>query len=208
MSKTITIKQLDTGYIVQLYESDSLVSQHAATSNDGMISKVRKLLEIDRRSTQIRNVHDTRTTEKSGHILANKPKYGILTELPGKWPIKKDECLVPELVPLPNNQKVIYAETQDNRVMLKYRSAYVYTTWAEIADLILTTTKGNELANVPLEFASNQKTAIRALMIAVRDCNLKPGDSVNLDPDKDFRKQLNRSSMPEYERGTLEDVIT
>jgi len=42
-------------------------------------------------------------------------------------------------------------------------------------------------------------------MIAVRN-GLKPRSSVELDPDKDFRSILNRTSIHEYERGTLESV--
>lgn len=42
-------------------------------------------------------------------------------------------------------------------------------------------------------------------MIAVRN-GLKPGGSVELDPDKDFRPMLNRTSSIEHERGTLEQV--
>ena len=43
-------------------------------------------------------------------------------------------------------------------------------------------------------------------MIAVRNW-LKPGDSVELDPDKDFRPILKRPSTIEHERGTLEHVF-
>ena len=65
---------------------------------------------------------------------------------------------------------------------------------------------GSELLHVPSGvFSSNQRTCIRQFMIAVRE-GLKPGDSVELDPDKDYRRLLNGSSISEYERGTLESV--
>lgn len=43
-------------------------------------------------------------------------------------------------------------------------------------------------------------------MIAVRN-GLKSGDSVELDPDKDFRPILNRPPIIENERGILKHVF-
>lgn len=203
MKKTIIVQKLDTGYLITLNEDETRVSDHALTSPDGMVAKIRELFDIGAKSAQHKK------TPKITDTTLPKIKYGILGELPGKWPIKKEEFLVPDPVPLPNNQKVTFLETHDKRLNLKYRSANVYTTWDEIYHLLgKWKIPNDELIGILPDTPSNSKTAIRQFMIAVRDWNVKPGSSMDLDPDKDFRKQLNRSSMPEYERGTLEEVIT
>lgn len=204
MKKTIIVQKLDTGYLITLNEDETRVSDHAMTSADGMVAKIRELFDIG-----TKNAHRKKTTEIINKPTSEKIKYGILSELPGKWPIKKEDCLVPDPVPLPNNDKVTFLETGDSRLNLKYRSANVYTSWDEIGQLLgWCHIPGDELKIVPDELASNSKTAIRQFMIAVRDWDVKPGSSIDLDPDNDFRPMLNRSSAHEYERGTLEEVIT
>lgn len=221
---TVTIEKLDTGYLI---ESDE--QRFALTSNDVMIAKVRELLNISRRirpsvptesTEQIKSeiphqipepTPPTTTKLKDAMVEAkhNNLKYGILSNFTenGKWPIKKEDFIVPELISIPANEKVKYAETEDGRILIEYQSGRVYTAWEEIIGMLSTIKPGSELLNVPHGFSSNQRTCIRQFMIAVRDNGIKPGNSIDLDPDKDFRKQLDRSSQPEYEAGTLKEVL-
>ena len=198
MAKTITIHQLDTGYLILSEEG-----QHAITSNDVMIAKVRDIFGIQQRrqpQTTEENIDTTPTKAPE-----NRPRFGILSELAGTWPINTCDYMVPDPVPLPNNQKVTYFETVDGRLLIKYRTTGVNTTFEEIQLLLDTSEEGSELKHIPSEMSSNYKTCIRQFMIAVR-AGLKSGDSVDLDLDKDFRPVLNRTSVHEYERGTLKDV--
>lgn len=197
MEKVI-IKRLDSGYTVQLENEDEVLACHATSSNDGMIARVRELFGINRKA-----IINKAVCEKKKN---NHPTYGILTELPGKWPIKKSEQLVPEVVPIPNNDLTKYAETLDGRLLIEYRTNKIYTNWDEISKMVLNSTPKYEMEVIPTDMSSNSRTAIRQFMIATRDYGVVPGLSVELDPDKDYRLQLNRNSMPEYERGTLETV--
>lgn len=198
MSKTITINQLDTGYLIESEES-----KHAITSHDAMISKIRELLGITRRthSKTIKPMVDTITTERPVGL----PKFGILSEQTGTWPINMGDYMVPDAVPLPINEQVTYFETFDGRLLIKYRNTSVNTTFDEINQLLNMSNVDNELQHVPQELSSNHRTCIRQFMIAVRG-GLKPGDSVELDPDNDFRPLLSRPSTIGLERGTLKDV--
>lgn len=199
MSKIVTIYQLDTGYLIETENSE-----HAITSKDGMIAKVSELLGISRPK------RDTNTKAPLGTPTEQKPvtalPFDILSPLAGTWPINKGEYMVPDAVPLPNNERVKYFETIDGRILIKYKSSKIYTTFNEINKLLDMCRAGNELEHVPPEYSSNQRTCIRQFMIAVRN-GLKPGDSVELDPDKDFRPILKRPSTIEHERGTLEQVF-
>lgn len=183
MSKTLTIQQLDTGYLIETEES-----KHAITSHDVMIAKIRELLGITRRkhSKTIEPTIDTITTTKPVCL----PRFGILSEQTGTWPINRGDYLVPDAVPLPINEKVTYFETFDGRLLIKYRNTSVNTTFDEIKQLLNMSNVDNELKHVPQELSSNHRTCIRQFMIAVRG-GLKSGDSVELDPDKDFRPLLN-----------------
>lgn len=198
MSKIVTISQLDTGYLIETEES-----KHAITSKDNMIAKVRELLGISR--PKLGNKANVPVITPMEQKPAITLQFGILSSLPGTWPINKSDYMVPDAVPIPNNEKVKYFETFDSRLLIKYRSSKVYTTFDEINQLLDMSGVDNELEHVPLELSSNQRTCIRQFMIAVRE-GLKAGDSVDLDPDKDFRPVLNRTSTIEYERGTLERV--
>ena len=198
MSKIVTIYQLDTGYLIETEESE-----HAITSKDNMIAKVRELLGISRpkQGKKVEAPVITPVVQKP----AITPQFGILSALAGTWPINAGDYMVPDAVPIPNNENVKYFETIDGRILIKYKSSEIYTTFDEINQLLDMSDVNYELKYVPKEFSSNQRTGIRQFMIAVRD-GLKPGDSVDLDPDKDFRPVLNRPSTIEYERGTLERV--
>ena len=198
MSKIVTIYQLDTGYLIETEDSE-----HAITSKDNMIAKVRELLGISRPK-------QAKTTEAPTIIPAEQkpataPHFGILSELVGTWPINRGDYMVPDAVPIPNNERVKYFETFDGRILIKYKSSKIHTTFDEINRLLDISRVDNELEHVPQRFSSNQRTCIRQFMIAVRE-GLKPGDSVELDPDKDFRPILKRPSTIEHERGTLEQV--
>lgn len=143
---------------------------------------------------------------------SNNQKYGILEpafEGIG-WPIKQSEFIVPELIKTPLNENVRYAEAEDGRILVEYKQGRnigrVYSTWEEIDTMLFKTKPGSELLVVKAgDFTGSQRTAIRQFMIGVR-AGLKKGDSVEIDPDKDFRPMLNRSSVVEGERGTLESV--
>ena len=198
MSKRVTIYQLDTGYLIESEESE-----HAITSKDNMIAKVQELLGISRpKQVKKTEVPVTYPTEQKP---ATAPQLGILSELVGTWPITRGDYMVPDAVPLPNNERVKYFETVDGRILIKYKSSKIYTAFDEINKLLDMSRVDNELENVPPEYSSNQRTCIRQFMIAVRN-GLKPGDSIELDPDKDFRPILKRPSIIEHERGTLERV--
>lgn len=203
---TVTITQLDTGYLIESAEQ-----RFALTSNDTMIAKVRELLNIPRRQRPSTPIEPTKPKTKPDETtpqISDKQKYGIITPLieNGKWPIKKSDYLVPELISIPNNEKVKFAETSDKRIVIEYDSGRVFTTWDEITDMFSKINKGSELLHVPVGFSRNQRTCIRQFMIAIRK-GLRAGDSIHLDPDKEFRKQLDRSSQPEYESGTLKEDI-
>ena len=217
--KTLIITKLDTGYYL---ESDD--EKHGISSNDKLIAKIRDIFDISTTSKK-RNEVDKPIVKSTNPIQPKPPtttklkdaldikkgslKFGIITSHNenGKWPIKQSDYLVPELISIPNNEKVTYAETLDQRIVVEYKTGKIYTTWDEITNMLSEIDTGNELLHVPVGFSSNQRTCIRQFMIAVRDNGLKAGDSVNLDPDKDFRKQLHISSAIEYERGTLKEVM-
>lgn len=200
MHRTITIQQLDTGYFIQAEDREQSitspneiikkVSEHGITSNDAMIAKVRELLGISYKKTV-----------QSKPVPEHTEVYLKLLDTN----INKSHFLVPEGVPLPNNKGVLFQETRDGRVLLTYKNGRVVTSFPEIKHLIDISDENKELEHVPTNLSSNQRTCIRQFMIAVK-LGLKPCDSLTLDPDKDFRRMLNRSSMPEYERGTLERV--
>jgi hypothetical protein len=212
----VIITKLDSGYLVS---SENEV--HSILSKDKMIAKVRELLDIsttpkkkisnDVQTTSLvtQSPHPTITKEQIDDTKSNDIRCGILSDFTDSknWPIKQSECLVPELISIPTNENVRYAETSDERIHIKYKTGRINTTWAEITGMLDKIKPGSELLHVPPGFSSNQRTCIRQFMLAIRE-GLKPGDSVELDPDKDFRKQLDRSSQPEYERGTLKEIIT
>lgn len=198
MSKIVTIYQLDTGYLIETEDSE-----HAITSKDGMISKVRELLGISRPKQEKNAEAPTITPTEQKPITT--PQFGILSALAGTWPINRGDYMVPDAVPIPNNENVKFFETFDGRILIKYKSSKIYTTFDEINQLLAISRVDNELEHVSQDFSSNQRTCIRQFMIAVRN-GLKPGDSVELDPDKDFRPILKRPSTIEHERGTLEQV--
>ena len=186
MSKIVTIYQLDTGYLIKTEDSE-----HAITSTDGMISKVRELLGISR-PKQVKKIEAPATTPSEQKPVTT-PQFGILSALAGTWPINRGDYIVPDAVPIPNNERVKFFETFDGRILIKYKSSKIYTAFDEINRLLDTSRVDNELEHVPKEFSSNQRTCIRQFMIAVRN-GLKPGGSVELDPDKDFRPILKRQS--------------
>ena len=224
----VSIVKLDSGFLII-----SGNERHSISSNDKLIAKVRELLNIpvthkkklvDKSTATEMQTPEMQTTKisktiKQPPITTNLKdaldmkkgnlKFGIITSHNenGKWPIKQSDYLVPELISIPNNEKVTYAETLDQRIVVEYKTGKIYTTWDEITNMLSEIDTGNELLHVPVGFSSNQRTCIRQFMIAVRDNGLKAGDSVNLDPDKDFRKQLHMSSAIEYERGTLKEVM-
>jgi hypothetical protein len=198
MLKTVTIYQLDTGYLIKTEDSE-----HAITSKDNMIAKVSELFGISR-PKQVKKI-EAPATIPTEQKTATAPQFGILSALAGTWPTNMDDYMVPDAVPIPNNEKVKYFETFDGRILIKYKSSKIYTTFDEINRLLDMSRVDNELEHVTQEFSSNQRTCIRQFMIAVRN-GVKPGDSVELDPDKDFRPILKRPSTIEHERGTLERV--
>lgn len=229
----LIITKLDTGFLLTMDKE-----QHAITSHDKMISKVGELFntrskytiaspdEISETKTPIETTANTNHV-KTDSVLANVPtkinksdippaannqRYGILESLDdnSKWPIKKSDFIVPELISIPTNENVRFAETEDSRLLIEYKSGRnvgrVYTTWDEINTMLFKSKPGSELLQVKSgDFASGQRTAIRQFMIGVR-AGLKKGDSVGLDPDRDFRPLLKQSSVIEGERGTLEAV--
>ncbi|MCK5138236.1 MAG: hypothetical protein KAQ85_00200 [Thermodesulfovibrionia bacterium] len=168
-----------------------------------MISKVRELLGISRPKQEKNAEAPTITPTEQKPITT--PQFGILSALAGTWPINRGDYMVPDAVPIPNNENVKFFETFDGRILIKYKSSKIYTTFDEINQLLAISRVDNELEHVSQDFSSNQRTCIRQFMIAVRN-GLKPGDSVELDPDKDFRPILKRPSTIEHERGTLEQV--
>ena len=198
MSKIVTIYQLDTGYLIESEDSE-----HAITSKDNMIAKVRELLGITRPKQEKRT--EVPATIPSEQKPATAPQFGILSDLAGTWASTKGDYMVPDAVPIPNNENVKFFETVDGRILIKYKSSEIYTTFDEINQLLDMSDVNHELQHAPKEFSSNQRTCIRQFMIAVRN-GLKPGGSVELDPDKDFRPILKRPSTIEHERGTLEQV--
>lgn len=219
----VLIVKLDSGFLISTKNE-----RHSIASNDKLIAKVRELLNIpvthkkklvDKPAATEMQTTEIPTTIKQPPTTTNlkdaldlkkgNSKFGIITSHNenGKWPIKQSDYLVPELISIPNNEKVTYAETLDQRIVIGYKTGKIYTTWDEITDMLSKIDTGDELLHVPVGFSSNQRTCIRQFMIAVRDYGLNAGDSVNLDPDKDFRKQLDRSSTIEYECGTLKEVM-
>ena len=198
MSKIVTIYQLDTGYLIETEDSE-----HAITAKDSMIAKVRELLGITRPKQEKKT--EVPATIPSEQKPTTAPQFGILSALAGTWPINKGDYIVPDAVSIPNNEKVKYFETFDGRILIQYKSSKIYTTFDEINKLLDMSRVDNELEHVPPEYSSNQSTCIRQFMIAVRN-GLKPGGSVELDPDKDFRPILSRPSTIEHEHGTLEQV--
>lgn len=197
MSKTIIIHQLDTGYLVE-----SKDSKHAITSKDSMIAKVRELLGISRQKQEVKK--EIPNTIPAKEQPATAPQLDNTSVLADTTHINKGEYMVPDAVPLPNNEKVTYFETLDGRLLIKYQTTSILTTFDEINQFLIGCKEGDEFKIIPLELSSKRKTCLRQFMIAVRN-GLKPGDSIDLDPDKDFRP-LNISSNIEYERGTLELV--
>ena len=198
MSKIVTIYKLDTGYLIETENSE-----HAITSNDSMVAKVRELLGITQ-SKQDKKI-EAPATIPTEQKPVKASQFGILSALSGAWPINAGDYMVPDAVPIPNNERVKYFETFDGRILIKYKSSKIYTTFDEINQLLDMSRVDNELEHIPHEYSSNQRTCIRQFMIAVSN-GLKPGDSVELDPDKDFRPILKRPSTIEHERGTLEQV--
>ena len=198
MSKIVTIYQLDTGYLIETEDS-----KHAITSKDSIITKVRELLGITRSKQDIKM--EAQATIPTEQKPGAAPQFGILSPLAGTYPINAGDYMVPDAVPIPNNERVKYFETFDGRILIKYKSSKIYTTFDEINQLLDMSRVDNELEHIPHEYSSNQRTCIRQFMIAVRN-GVKPGDSVELDPDKDFRPILKRPSTIEHERGTLERV--
>jgi len=206
MRTTITISKIDTGFLI--VSEDSM---HAITSKDAMIAKVRELLDITRRPTHRTENKDISYKAAITTHDKEKPENGLkLTpsvQFKGIQHINSTYYLVPDAVQIPNNKNVTYFETQDGRLRIQYKSGIIHTTFDEINKLLDVSTKDHELEHVPNTFSSNQRTCIRQFMIAIRG-GLKPGDSIDLDPDKDFRPILNRKSTIEHERGTLEELIT
>ena len=197
----INIRKLDTGYYIS-----SKNEEHGIESTEDAIIKIKYILGMT--PTEQSNVPVINKKPYVEPTAATKQRYGIITELikNSKWPINKSDFLVPELISIPNNKIVVYGETIDGRVCIQYRTSKVYTTFEEIDNMLSKTNPGSELLHVQGGmFSSNQRTCIRQFMISVRE-GLKPGDSVELDPDKKYRKMLNGSSIPKYERGTLESV--
>lgn len=198
MSKIVIIYKLDTGYLIETEDT-----KHAITSKDSMIAKARELLGITR-SKQDKKIEVPATIPPEQKPVKAQ-QFGILSALAGTWPINTGDYMVPDAVQIPNNERVKYFETFDGRILIKYKSSKIYTTFDEINQLLDMSRVDNELEHVPNEFSPNQRTCIRQFKITVRD-GLKPGDSVELDPDKDFRPILSRPSTIEHERGTLEQV--
>jgi len=198
MRITITISKIDTGFLVVAEDS-----MHAITSNDKMIDKVRELLDISLPKQEIQP--QPPTTIPFTEQLAVPPQLDSTSPLINTLPIKRSDYIVPDPVPLPNNKNVTYFETKEGRLLLKYSTTSILTTFDEINQFLEGCREGDELKNIPSELSQKRKTCIRQFMIAVRN-GLKPGDSIELDPDKDFRP-LNISSNIEYERGTLEEIM-
>lgn len=215
--KTVRITELDSGYFIEHGQC-----KHAFTSKNEMLEKIIEIFKVvtfDKPDEPPAIKEPVPITEE---ILQPIPiqkeelepiirqtgheTYGILTDQPrGTFPIKQSDFLVPEMISIPNNQKVTFGETYDKRLLLEYGGAKVYTTWTEICNMVDSCHKGQESEAIPFTLIKNKRTAIRQFMIAVRN-GLKPRSSVELDPDKDFRSILNRASTHEYERGTLESV--
>ena len=208
--KTVKITELDSGYFIEYGNC-----KHAVTSKNEMLEKIIEIFNIVTliyKPDKPPAIKESIAKEIS--IPIHEPKitghetYGILSDQPtGTFPIKHSDFLVPEMISIPNNEKVKFAETYDKRLLIEYGGAKVYTTWTEICDMVDSCHKGQETKAIPFTLIKNKRTAIRQFMIAVRD-GLKPRASVELDPDKDFRPLLSRSSIHEYERGTLESVDT
>lgn len=169
-----------------------------------MIAKVRELLGITRPKQDKKIEAPANIPTEQMPVAA--PQFGILSALSGTWPINVGDYMVPDAVPIPNNERVKFFETFDGRILIKYKSSKIYTMFDEINRLLDISQVDNELEHAPQEFSSNQRTCIRQLFMIAVSNGLKPGDSVELDPDKDFRKILNRPSIIEHERGTLEQV--
>ena len=114
--------------------------------------------------------------------------------------------LVPELILVPGNSVLKYGETLDGEIILEYGTNKAHTTW-DIINYVVDNMKNTDGINtfLPDSFSKKKKIAFRRFISAVVD-GLKPGDSVEIDPDKEFRPLLNQSSMIEGERGTLEAV--
>lgn len=222
----LLIVKLDTGFLI-ITENE----RHSIASNDKLIAKVRGRLDIPTASKKKNMLPELKTEQvvepqpktiesltphlppgttklkEALDLKTHNVKFGILSSFTenGKWPIKKSDYLVPELISIPNNEKVRYAETSDSRIFIEYKTGRIYTTWEEITDMLSKIKPGSELLHVPVGFSSNQRTCIRQFMLAIRD-GLKAGDSVELDPDKEFRKQLNTKIMHSSEAGTLETI--
>lgn len=198
MLKTVTIHQLDIGYLIETEDS-----KYAITSKDSMIAKVHELLGISQQKQAEKK--EAPLIIPTEQLTATTPQFGILSALVGTWPINKGDYIVPDAVPIPNNEKVTYFETFDGRVLIQYRTSEVYTTFDEINQLLDVSPVNKELKHIPRDLPQDKKTSIKQFMIAVRN-GLKSGDSIDLDPDKDFRPILKRSSVIEHERGTLKQV--
>ena len=223
----LTFKKLDSGFLLKTEDE-----QHAINSPDRAIAKIRELMGISK-PVKGKAKHEQTAPEKSNSSsikitpqhpnkeeinkrelppVADNQRYGILEPLTknSKWPIKTVDFIVPELISVPNKTSVRYAETDDERILIEYYTGRnvgrVYTTWEEINDMVVKIEPGSELLYVKAgDFTSSQRTAIRQFMIAVRD-GLKKGDSIELDPDKEFRAVLNRQSVIESELGRLDEL--
>ena len=121
------------------------------------------------------------------------------------------DITTPDFVALEKfSMRLKYGETKDGKLVIKYDTNYIYTTWLDMRRLIESLPNKFKFTGVKLleDKSPNKSTALRLFIRAVVG-GLREGQAAGsqVDPDADFRPVLNQDTHIAKDAGKLEGSL-